>query len=231
MIKKLFSCFDDFINLVYPGVCAGCGNSLYRQERYICTSCLYNLPKTGFHKEEVNSVSMLFWGRSEITNAAAYCYFHKKGLLQNLIHQLKYKGYKELGFELGFLYGLELVNSAYQAIDIIVPVPLHPLKIKKRGYNQSEWIAKGLSSAMSKPLNVSNLYREGYTETQTRKGRYDRFLNVEKVFQVKKTSLFEKKHVLLVDDIVTTGSTLEACANLLLGIDGVTVSLVTIGFA
>ena len=133
MFKKLYSLWEDLVNLVYPGVCAGCGNSLYKQERHICLKCLYKLPKTGFHKVQDNPVSMLFWGRARIVNGAAYCYFHKKGLLQTLVHKLKYTGYKELGYELGFLYGMELADSVYKDADIIIPVPLHSTKEKKRG--------------------------------------------------------------------------------------------------
>ena len=209
-----------------------CGNSLYKKEDCICTYCLYHLPKTNFHLETDNPVSRIFWGRADIFSAAACYYFNKGSRVQNLLHQLKYKGQKEVGTVIGNLYGKELLDSAlFNTVNMIIPVPLHPKKKKKRGFNQSDFFAEGLSQGMSVEWNPNILIRAVANESQTKKSRFMRWQNVASIFQVKQESQIEGKHILLVDDVVTTGSTLEASAQILLEIPGTKVSIVTIACA
>jgi ComF family protein len=177
-------------------------------------------------------VAQLFWGRIPIENATSFFSYKKGSNYQHLIHFIKYKGLKELGFETGRKFGLILSDSdIYNIIDVIIPVPLHPKKEKKRGYNQSEWIASGLAQSMQKPISINNLIRNLHTSTQTQKNRFERWQNVENIFTVNDANEFKNKHILLVDDVVTTGSTLEACAFELLKIENVKISIVTLGFA
>jgi len=207
---------NDFFNLIFPKLCCACNNTLLKNEEIVCLNCVINLPKTNFHQDKDNPVSKVFWGRVEIEMATSFYAFSKKSKVQSLLHNLKYKGIKEVGFVVGELFGFELNESDYyKEIDVIIPVPLHKNKLKKRGYNQSEWIAKGLSKSMKVPVNAKSLYRKLDSETQTKKSRYNRWENVGEIFGVSDDSI-NGKRVLLVDDVVTTGATLEACAHVLL---------------
>jgi competence protein ComFC len=223
---------SDFINLLYPITCAACGKNLTKGETIICTECLYYLPKTNYHKEKENPVSRIFWGRVYIENATAFFFFHKGSPFQELLHKLKYNGRKEIGSELGSYLGAELKHAElYNDIDMIVPVPLHPKRQKKRGYNQSEWIALGIAGQMKIPVDTVSLYRSVATETQTKKGRDERWNNVENIFKIRQANEICNKHILLVDDVVTTGSTLEACARALLAVEGVRVSVACLAYS
>ena len=174
----------------------------------------------------------IFWGRIKIHSAASFLNFTKSGRVQKLVHQLKYKGKKEVGVLLGELYGSELKHAElYKDIDLVIPIPLHWKKQKKRGFNQSEMFGRGLAKAMNIRLDTVSLYRKVDTETQTKKSRIQRWENVSEVFALKSEAHLEGKHILLVDDVITTGSTMEASANKLLEIPGVKVSLATIAFA
>ncbi len=231
-MKNWSRVFGDFLEMLYPPLCITCGERLISQEKYICMACWFDLPVSRFHHEPDNKVAQLFWGRVQIENAAAYFYYRKGSRYQKLIHFIKYKGLKELGFEAGKRFGAELAEAEnYKPPELIVPVPLHPKKLKKRGFNQSEWIARGMAHAVGSPLDHENLYRKIFTDTQTRKGRFERWQNVEGIFGVKNPEVFENKHILLVDDVVTTGSTLEACAYELLKIEGTRVSVATLAYA
>lgn len=232
-IKKLIRLWrNDLLNLIYPDLCQACDTYLLQGEVVICTKCLFHLPKTNFHQQENNPVSMLFWGRVRIEYAASFYTFEKGSKYQKLIHKLKYHNRPEIGIELGKHLGYILGKSEmYKSIDIIVPVPLHPKKRKLRGYNQSEMIVKGISESMQKPADMDSLIRQVHTESQTKKGRLERWENVDNVFQVKETEPLANKHILLVDDVVTTGSTLEACAQVLLNIEGTRVSIATLAYA
>lgn len=230
-MKILNQYLKDFFNLVFPDLCVACNNHLVSQERLICTSCLYNLPKTNFHKEIDNPVSELFWGRAKIEYATAYYFFNKGGQYQDMMHKFKYHGVKEIGYVLGRSFGAQIKNSFFKNIDVVIPVPLHQSKLKKRGFNQSELIAEGLSESLQKKLDAKNLIRTIATTTQTRKSRFDRWKNVEKIFKVKNPGQITGKHILLVDDVVTTGSTLEACANVILEIPETKVSIATLAVA
>ena len=223
---------NDFLSLFYPNLCAGCHTALIKGEEVICLNCLADLPKTGYEKKTDNPVSQLFWGRVKVEQATAFCSFDKGGLMQHFMHQLKYKGAKEVAVRLGQLLGNDLIlQETYREIDLLIPVPLHPKREYKRGYNQSAEIAKGMSAAMEKELVTGNLIRNLYSATQTNKGRFERWQNVKELFLVQNPEKLQGKHLLLIDDVVTTGSTLEACAQVLLKIPGVKVSIATIACA
>jgi len=207
---------NDFFNLIFPKLCCACKTALLKKEKTICIHCIATLPKTNFHIDKENPVNQLFWGRVNIKMATSFYLFNQKTRVQHLLHQLKYKGAKEVGAVVGQLMGIELKDSAYyQNIDFVVPVPLHPTKFKQRGYNQSEWIALGLSRAMRIPIYTTGLYRKEDSQTQTKKRRYKRWENVEEIFGLNDTFL-NGKNVLLVDDVITTGATIEACAQVLI---------------
>lgn len=223
---------NDFISLIFPHVCASCGKSLYKNEHSICTYCAYHLPKTNYHLDNENPVAKIFWGRVNIHSAGAFYGFNKGGKVQHLIHQLKYKGKKEVGVTVGKWYGYALKHSpAFNTVDIVIPVPLHPKKEKKRGYNQSRFFAEGLAHSMNAKADFTTLIRAKESETQTKKSRFTRWKNVETVFQLRDTASLKGKHILLVDDVITTGATLEACAHTLLQIPDVKVSVATIAYA
>ncbi|MFW5687505.1 MAG: ComF family protein [Bacteroidota bacterium] len=177
-------------------------------------------------------MSQIFWGRVDIETAAALLYFQKGSKVQNLIHRFKYKGKREIGIYLGQILGHRLRDHpVWQPVDIIVPVPLHQKKQQKRGYNQSEVFGRGISSSFKKPVVINNLVRIIRTDTQTRKTRFKRWENVETVFHVKDPDSFRGANILLIDDVVTTGSTLEACAQKLKEIKGVRVWVATIAMS
>jgi len=224
--------FDDFISLFYPRLCAGCSTSLVRGEDVLCLNCMADLPRTNYHYNQENPIFQIFMGRANITLATSFCRFDKGGRLQHILHELKYKGNCEAGHKMGLLFGYDLMQSElFRDIDAIIPVPLHIRKEKKRGYNQSTEICKGLSESMNKPLMTGNLIRIVHTATQTRKGRFERWENVSGIFKVSKPELLAGKHVLVVDDVITTGATLEACCEPLLKVPGVRVSIATVACA
>lgn len=207
---------NDFINLIYPKLCLACGEVLIKNETSICTSCIINLPKTNYHLQKDNPLNKIFWGRVQIELVAAYYFFNKGNKVQNLLHHLKYKGSKQLGEKIGLLYGYDLLNSDnFTSVDFIVPVPLHPKKLKKRGYNQSEFFAIGLSQSLKVEVNSKLISRTVNSETQTKKSRFNRWENVSSIFSISNDVDISAKHILLVDDVITTGATIEACAQIL----------------
>ncbi len=223
---------NDLSAVIYPKLCLSCYNRLTGHENLLCLPCLTNLPVTNFHKDTENPVSKIFWGRVPLTFASAYLYFSAKGMVQRMIHQLKYKHKKEVGFLLGKLYGVELQKlSILKNLDYLVPVPLHPHKIKKRGYNQSEVIAQGMSESMSVQVYTEGFIRSIHTDTQTKKSKYKRWENVDSIFKIKDKQTFENKHILLIDDVITTGATLESCAQEILKCRNARVSVATIATA
>lgn len=231
-LERSFNVWNDFVSLFFPVTCMACGKSLFKNENSICTWCSYHLPKSNFHLINDNPVAKIFWGRINIHAAAAFYTFNKGGRVQHLIHQLKYKGQQHVGVSLGKLYGYELRNSVdFKGIDIIIPVPLHSKKQRKRGYNQSTCFAQGLAETMGLTVNSTVLFRSAASETQTKKSRFTRWKNVERIFYTKNEEQLTDKHILLVDDVITTGATLEACAQALLKTQGVKVSIATIAYA
>lgn len=228
----MFGYFNDFINLLFPRICLACGANLQKNEEFLCMDCLYHLPKTNFHQHSRNPVEELFWGKTRIETAIAYYFFHKKSPVQNLMHELKYSGKKELGVFLGRHYGLELrACNQYSQIAAVIPVPLHPKKLKIRGYNQSEVFAEGLAQSLNVSIVNDVLYRNMFTETQTKKSRFERWANVSEKFDVKNYEFLRHREVFLVDDVITTGSTLEACAQALLRIEGIKIHVAALAFA
>jgi ComF family protein len=223
---------DDFISLFFPKTCPACGNNLFSNEKVICTKCLYHLPKTDFHKERDNPVSKVFWGRVNLQSAAAMYYYRKGGKVQHMIHQLKYKGYQEIGTFLGEVYGSELITmDEFREIEMIIPVPLHRRKMLKRGFNQSEVFANGLAKSMNVEVDTTSIIRSIATTTQTRKSRYKRWENVKEIFELKNPAKLAGKHILVVDDVITTGATMEACVQVILQAPETRVSVAAIGFA
>ena len=230
--KNIKVYLGDFLGLIYPELCAACYTNLIQQEKVLCTKCLYDLPRTHFHKVPGNPIEQTFWGRVPIERAAAFYFFQKASKYQKLLHLLKYKKRKDVGIELGRLYGADLINEdKFSEIDFIIPVPLHPKKQHKRGYNQSEMICLGLEEFLPAALRTDILYRKIFTETQTKKSRYERWENVEDVFGVRNAELLEGKHVLLVDDVITTGATIEGCAQVLKKAANVNISVATLAYA
>lgn len=228
----LYDFWDDVISLLFPRLCYACGNHLLRNEYLICTECYVVIPRTGFHKVENNPVAQLFWGRCLIEKAAAFSYYNKGSRIRRLIHNLKYNGVKEIGHELGKIYGLTLKTSGFtDDIDLVIPVPLHPSRKRSRGFNQSEAISMGISEVTKLPVDVNSLIRDKISLTQTRRSRYDRWTNVENIFVVNNPNAIAGKHILLVDDVITTGSTIESCTNELLKVEGVKVSVVALAYA
>ena len=190
------------------------------------------MPRTGYHMLPGNPVEQLFWGRCYIEKAAAFSYYSKGSRIRNLIHNLKYRGIKEIGYELGRIYGLSLKSSGFTSgINLIVPVPLHPGKRRIRGFNQSEIISEGISGVTGIPVETNALTRVVPSSTQTRRSRYERWTNVEGIFRVSAADIVSNRHILLVDDVITTGSTIESCVCELLKLPGVTISVAALAVA
>lgn len=222
----------DFWSLFFPPCCVGCDQPLVHQEEHLCTECWYHLPYTHAHKHADNPVMRKLWGKADIVFAAAYLLFLQSSRTQRLIHHIKYRNRPELATHLGERYGALLSDvPTLRGVDIIIPVPLHRQKLRKRGYNQSDYFARGLSNALQAPILTDCLVRHRGSGSQTRKGRFDRHENVQQSFSLATPETLSGKHVLLVDDVLTTGATIEACANVLLAVPGVRVSVVTLAVA
>jgi len=204
----------DLLYLFYPVYCPACNRPLWRHEKGICMSCFYNLPRTHYHVFRDNPLEQLFWGRVKLANASAYFFFQRPSIFQEIIHSLKYNGNKAVGEFLGKQLAEEN-RSLFADADLVMPVPLHPKKLKTRGYNQSEIIARSIAETLNIPLCTDALIRTWHSESQTKKGKTDRWLNVEDAFQLADSSRITNKKILLVDDVITTGATIEACAKVL----------------
>lgn len=222
---------NDFLQFFFPELCIACHHLLTAEEKVLCTSCLYHLPRTDFHKFLDNPVSQLFWGRVKIEASASWFYYFKGSAYQSIIHKLKYNGRKDIGIELGRIFASEILTSDVCSVDLLIPVPLHPRKLKSRGYNQSEMIAKGMADIMNKEMLNNVLIKTSFTETQTRKSRFDRYLNIEGKFKVINEEKIQNKHILLIDDVITTGATIESCAVALLKVNGVKLSVASLAVA
>ena len=220
---------NNILSLFYPRLCAACGDALQQNEPCICLDCMLHLPETEFHKEHFNPLRHVFDGRVPVEEVTALMSYKKANKTQKILHNLKYKGQKEIGAILGeYLGGQLITEERYQGIQYILPIPLHPKKLRKRGYNQSEWIAMGLSKGMGIPYLTDVLIRSQFTETQTRKSRFARWQNVKEVFSVQHPEKVAHTHVLVCDDVLTTGATTEAAILKLLEVEGVRVSVATL---
>ncbi|MBN1158100.1 MAG: ComF family protein [Bacteroidales bacterium] len=201
-----------------------------RNEQVLCLPCMLELPRTGFHADPENDVARMFWGRVPVEHATAFMYFYKDSRYRQILHELKYRGQCHVGVEMGRIFGSELKSTPFEQVDLVHPVPLHRRKQRKRGYNQSALIAKGVAEVLGKPMEAGLIRRTVNTDTQTRKSRYERWENVAGIFSVKDPERLKDRHVLLVDDVVTTGSTLEACAAALIDLGHVRVSVAVLAY-
>lgn len=228
-LKNILS---DVSHLFYPHLCNGCGSDILGEDHLLCARCIIDLPHTNFAQHADNPIEKIFWGRIPLTAAYSEFYFAKAALIQHLVHQLKYKGNQAMGIYLGELMGKSMMDcNRFNNIDGLVPLPLYPDKERKRGYNQAEVICKGIAAKMNIPILNDILIRQRFTETQTKKHRTERWENVADSFVLLNDSFLIGKNLLLVDDVVTTGATLEASGNTLLKIDGVQLSIATLTFA
>ena len=224
--------FHNFLDLFFPNLCVVCKQRLSEGEQHICTDCLLLIPKTNFHLQPDNRLEQFFAGRFPFQHIAAFAYFVKGGSIQHIIHELKYNRNPHIGRFIGELCGENIKNSDFiSSIDMLVPVPLHPKRQKERGYNQSLEICKGISHITGIPINSDTLLRKVNNPSQTKNARFDRWKNVEDIFHVVTPETFANKHILLVDDINTTGSTLESCAKEILECINSKISIYSVGTA
>lgn len=224
--------FDHLLHLFYPHLCLGCGSDLYKKKEWLCISCLHHLPHTQFQHIPNNPSEKIFTGRLSLYAAHSEFYFSKGQVVQRLIHQLKYKRQKDLGIFLGELMGISLKNSdRFSNIEAIVPLPIHKKKQKERGYNQSFLLAKGISNITQWPVLENVIIRKSHTTSQTHQQRFQRWQNTYGDFEVMNKASLIKKNILLVDDVITTGATLEACGRLLSPIDGLKLYIASLAIA
>ena len=208
---------NSILHVLFPHVCDGCGSDIIDEESSLCMKCIAEMPETNFHLHANNPIEKIFWGRLPIINATAQYYFIKESLMQHLMHQLKYKGNKELGKQLGRLMGYDLQKTGrFNIVNYLVPLPLFPSKEKRRGYNQATILCEGIAEVMDVEILRDVIARTQFTETQTRKGRIERWQNIEGKFELMRPEKIADKNILLVDDVITTGATLEACGHELL---------------
>ena len=223
----------DLARLFYPQRCVGCGADLSSGSvSPLCLICFNEMPRTGFAGVDANPVEKIFFGRLPLLFAHSELYFSKSGIVQQMIHELKYRGNKEMGEFMGRLIGQSLEGGHGTACcDYLVPLPLHPSKLFRRGFNQAEVICNGISSRTGIPVLNNHVSREKFTETQTRKKRTERWKNVDGSFSVKDENSLHGKRLLLVDDVLTTGATLEACGRALLQMPGIQLAIATLAYA
>lgn len=227
----IFSSFiKGFVHVLMPNLCRSCDNALYEHEHIICLECLYHLPVTDFHLDKNNESAKQLWGKVDFQFASSMLYLNKSSRVERLVHRLKFKGFSEIGEYLGAMYASELKNIQPQ-FDYIIPVPIHSSKLRTRGYNQAECFAIGLSKGLSIPVLNGVLIRTINSQSQTTQARLERYDNVEHVFELTTEKyLLNNKHILIVDDVLTTGATLSVVGNVLIK-EGAKVSFVTLARA
>lgn len=231
MPKPLLQYLNHFTQLFFPHVCEGCGTDVLNHDAVLCAACHAQLPETDFIASAGNLVEKKFYGQLQVQASGAAFYFTKDSLLQQLIKQLKYHGNKEVGFYLGRQLGKYLSETnRFNEVDVIVPLPLNPRKEKKRGYNQAAVIANGINSIWPKPVYTNAVERSIFTETQTHKDRISRWQSMRDVFAVTDSNALASKNILLIDDIITTGATLEACGEKILQVPGTKLFIATVAF-
>jgi ComF family protein len=232
MLQAIKARIEALISLFYPDICYICDNPVVEGEKHICLYCLCKLPQTGYHLHLSNPAEERFRGRFAYQRISSYLHFEKGGYTQKVVHQIKYKNSEDFGIWCGQLMAEDMQASGFFAgIDLIIPVPLHKKRMKKRGYNQAEALAKGLSKRCGIPVNKDSLLKIKANVTQTKKGRYERWLNSTDTFIVAYPEMLSGKHVLLIDDVLTTGSTLEACARQILACEDVKISILTLAIS
>lgn len=232
MLNTLFGLATDMGGLLLPRRCAGCDGALHRNEADLCALCLADLPRARMLGNAQNPVARLFWGRVPLEAAGALMRFDPGGKVQHMLHRLKYKGDRHVGLGMGRLMGEEAVASGrYLSVDTVMAVPLHPRKERARGFNQAQVLADGLRQCWPLKPAGRELLRVLHTSSQTKRNRMDRWQNVRTAFAISPARTLANAHVLLVDDVVTTGATLESCARALLEVPGVKVSVLTAAYA
>jgi ComF family protein len=224
--------FESIVNLFFPKICAGCHTLLMTNETVLCTNCRHEMPLTQYHLDSNNEAVKKFYGKVEVEHVSAFLYFNKKGIVQELIHNLKYKGQQQIGVVLGNWYAEDLKELKLKnPFDIIIPVPLHKRKFRERGYNQVAAFGKALDNGLNITYDDAVLYRKKYSKTQSKKNLLGRSENIENMFDIIHSEKNQNKHFLLVDDVLTTGATLEACSRALLKIPGAKISIVCMAMA
>ncbi len=224
--------FKDLLSLLFPRYCKVCGRRLMHCEQHLCISCLLDLPRTHYESDSNNQLMQHFMEWPEVVRATAYFNYYKEGRYSKLIHALKYHDQPEVGVFLGRLAVTELHASGFfEGLDLIVPIPLSKKRLRKRGYNQCDYIARGIGEVTGVALCADCVERTVDTDTQTHKGRVERWKNTEGIFRVTKPEELMGKHVLIVDDVATTGATFHACISTLLTIPGVRVSVFALALA
>lgn len=219
----------DILYVFYPKTCVTCQKYLHTNEALICVHCRHTLPYSHYTNRKINPFESIFFGRTPIKQATSLFIFEKHGMVQTLIHNLKYKGNEDIGSFCGYLLADILIKSKkYEQLDYIVPVPLHVKKQKKRGYNQLTKFGKSLAESLDVPFRENLLIKTNSSATQTKKNRFDRWRNTKESFLLTDTNALKNKHVLLIDDVVTTGATIEACVNALLQTKNITIYVATI---
>lgn len=223
---------DDIINILFPKVCCSCNQGLTQQEDILCFRCRSDLPKIKYSNLKDNELVNRFYGKLDIDYGLSYLYFYKSGITQKLLHQFKYKSQPEIGELIGAWVGYQLIESKINdKIDLIIPVPLHKKKERKRGYNQSDFFARGIFEVTKIPIDNRSLKRINYDDSQTHKTKEERWKSVENAFSLKDNSIINSKRILLVDDVITTGATLEACGHQLLNNGAASLSIATMAIA
>jgi ComF family protein len=224
--------FKSVLNIFFPKVCYACLVALGDHEDTICVDCRHDLPVTNFHFDNNDAIEKVLYGRAKIENGTALFRFEKKGIVQQLIHGLKYKGYQNIGFVLGNWLGAELQElAAYRDIDIVIPVPLHKKRLRSRGFNQVEKFGKQIAEALDAQYIDDVLVKISNTKSQTKKGRIARWINSDNLFALQEHKKIENKHILIVDDLITTGATLEACIVILNQAKNIKISIATMAIA
>ncbi len=222
---------DSLLHLFFPNVCAGCGNDRMAGNTTLCLKCMDAMPETNFELHPGNPIEKKFWGRLQLANATAQYYFTRESMMQTLMHEFKYRGNKDLGLQLGKMMGDSLCRSRRFNVDALIPLPLFDSKERRRGFNQATVLCEGIAENLKVPVLKGAIVRSTHTDTQTKKGRIDRWLNMEGRFVLNDASALAGKHVLLVDDVVTTGATLEACGAELLKSGNIQLSIATLCYA
>lgn len=221
----------DIFYIFYPNLCVTCSKNLLQNESIICIECRHDLPIIDITDYQKNEIASTFYGRIPIKNVASFLYFRKIGKTRDLIHQLKYKGNQEIGRFLGDWYGYQLKESGqFNDVDFVIPVPLHSERLKKRGYNQVTKFAKSISIQLQTEYKPNVLLRISSSKTQTLQKRFERFTNAKTNFKLTNSTIFEGKHILLIDDVITTGATIESCCSELLKTKNIRISIVTIAY-
>ena len=222
----------NLLNLFFPQVCEACSNYLTDNERVICTVCRHDMPLTNFHIKQNDGVKKVLYGRVKLVNATALFYFSKGGIVQKLMHNLKYRGHEHIGEVLGQWLGEELKDTGdYSQVDSVIPVPLHRKKLRSRGYNQVDKFAIAIARALNTNFDSSLLKKQFATKTQVFKSRFGRYDDSKAQFVITDKTKYRDKHILLVDDLITTGATIERCAEVLNEIQGLKISLATMAIA